>query len=117
MKKVIFILLLCIAQISFGQINLNNNTVFIDQNGLLNYNFVHGIASTDSIAYSVGATQNIYYKLNPTGADTLKDHESDGVYFIYDSIKINYAGDYRVHCWLNLSTSNASDKKGIEPLF
>ena len=84
-----------------------NKTINTDLkvNGDLKYEFIHGIASTDSIA-----VQNTYYKLNPVGADTLKEHESDGVQFPGDSIKILKAGDYLIICCLNLSTSGANDK-------
>ena len=82
----------------------------LNVSGQIKYNLIHGVASTDSIAYTVGGTQSVYYKLNPTGADTLKSHEEDGVSFPGDSAKVSMAGDYVVHCWLNLSTSGVNDK-------
>ena len=78
--------------------------------GDLTYEFIHGVASTDSIAFTTGSVQNTYYKLNPVGADTLKEHEVDGVLFPGDSIKILKAGDYLITCCLNLSTSVSNDK-------
>jgi len=110
MKKLILSILFLIPLIVSGQVYLNNNTVQISQTGDLKYDFTHGVSSTDSLTYSVGGTQNVYYKLNPTGADTLKDHEADNLKFNGDSVLIEVAGDYTVCCWLNLSTSNANDK-------
>lgn len=89
------------------RLRLNANVAI---SGNLSYNMVHGVASTDSIAWSTGTTSGVYYKLNPTGADTLKEHEADGVFFNGDSILIATAGHYKIMCWLNLSTSGASDK-------
>lgn len=93
------------------RIRLNGN---VNISGNLKYNYIHGVASTDSIAFTTGSTQNVYYKINPTGEDTLKDHEVVGVSFPGDSIKIATAGHYRVNCWLNLSTSGANDKVRVK---
>jgi len=78
--------------------------------GEIKYHLIHGVASTDSISFTTGSTQSVYYKLDPTGADTLKDHEQDGITFPGDSIKVSAAGDYVINCYINITTSNAADK-------
>lgn len=89
------------------RLRLNANTHI---SGDLTYTYIHGQASTDSISFTTGSTQSIYYKLNPTGADTLKSHEEVGVMFPGDSAKITVSGHYSVKCYLNISTSGANDK-------
>ena len=110
MKKILSTILILFSVVVNAQTPMKviNNDLSI--NGDLTYEFIHGIASTDSISFTTGATKNVYYKLNPTGADTLKDHEADGLLFTGDSIKILTAGDYLIMCYLNLSTSVSNDK-------
>jgi hypothetical protein len=117
MKKLLTILFIFCSVILYGQrydVNQGGTTTNIGGNtnisGELTYNYIHGVGSTDSINWSTGSVSNTYYKLAPTGADTLKPHEEDGVNFQGDSIKILSTGDYTIFCWLNLSTSGANDK-------
>ena len=110
MKKLLLTILILLSVVVNAQTPLKTINTDLKVNGDLKYEFIHGIASTDSIAFTTGSVQNVYYKLNPTGIDTLKEHESDGVQFPGDSIKILKAGDYLITCCLNLSTSVANDK-------
>ena len=105
MKKLLFILLF-IPVLCFGQLNINNNTVKISATGDITYNFMHGIGSADStVTYSIGGTQNVYYRISPT----MTIRESDGVTLVADSATIVTAGDYEVWCWVAATTSNAND--------
>jgi len=110
MKKLLSIILILLSVVVNAQTPMKEHNTDLKINGDIKYEFIHGIASTDSITFTTGAVQNKYYKLNPIGADTLKEHEADGVLFPGDSIKILKAGDYFITCCLNLSTSSANDK-------
>ena len=70
--------------------------------------YLHGVASADSVALSIGGTQNVYYKINTGGAMTA--HEADGLTIAGDSIKILTAGDYEIRFYIAATTSNANDK-------
>lgn len=74
----------------------------------LQYKFMHIAASSDSITgYSIGGTQNVYYKINIT---SFTNHDSVGVSLAGDSIKIQKAGDYYLYCDMISSTVNANDQ-------
>ena len=96
----------------------NDSTFWVDTKGGINstgdlkYNFIHCVGSADSlVSYSVGGTQNVYYKVNTTA---FVSREADGISIIGDSIKILTAGAYRVDCWLAATTSNANDKVRVK---
>ena len=110
MRQITIYILILVSVVVNAQTPLKTINTDLKVNGDLKYEFIHGIASTDSIAFTTGSVQNTYYKLNPVGADTLKEHEVDGVLFPGDSIKILKAGDYLITCCLNLSTSVSNDK-------
>ena len=94
-----------------ARLRINSDlTVTEDLNvtGDLTYDFIHADGSADSlVGFSVGGTQFVYYKI-ATGAMTW--HEADGVTAVADSVTIIAPGHYRVHCWLNATTSNANDQ-------
>ena len=110
MKKLLSTILILLSVVVNAQTPMKEHNTDLKVNGDIEYEFIHGVASTDSITFTTGAVQNRYYKLNPTGADTLKEHEADGLLFPGDSIKILKTGDYLITCCLNLSTSVANDK-------
>lgn len=110
MKKILSTILILFSVVVNAQTPMKEINNDLSINGDLTYEFIHGVASTDSITFTTGSVQNTYYKLNPVGADTLKEHEADGVLFPGDSVKILKAGDYLITCCLNLSTSGPNDK-------
>lgn len=75
--------------------------------GDVTYKYRHAVAHADSIiGYLVGGTQNIYYKVNPSGnaiTDTV------GITVAGDSIYIQKSGDYRIVYRISSSTTNAND--------
>lgn len=107
--KNIFLILLCALSFDImAQMKLNNNTVSIDATGDIKYNFLHAVGSADSLtAFSIGGTQNVYYKVNTGGA--MSWHECDGFTCAADSIKVLTAGDYLIMPVLSITTSNAND--------
>lgn len=79
----------------------------ITTTGLLTYKFCHAVGSADSINYTPTVTQNLYTKIN-TGSFVI--HDTLGITIRGDSLKVQYAGDYKVTCWMSATTSNANDK-------
>lgn len=114
MKKLITIIFIILSLVGYSQQGWNNNKIKSDTGGILTYKFIHGLASTDSISFTTGSTQFQYYKLNPTGADTLKEQDTLGIRFPGDSIKILYPGHYLIQPCINLSTSNPADKVRVK---
>jgi len=74
--------------------------------GDFTYDFIHGVGSADSIAWSTGTTQNYYYKINTTA---FVSHEADGLTIAGDSIQILTAGDYFINIALAVTTSVGND--------
>ncbi len=104
---------MCITlpMIASAQQNLWQNLVSISLFGDLTYQYRHAVGSADSIVgYSVGGTKDIYYKLAPT----FTTHEADSVTMAADSAVIITAGDYEIHCWLQVTTAGANDKIRIK---
>jgi len=95
-------------------INLESPSIHASGNvsfsGLLTYKFCHAVGSSDSINYTPIVTQNLYTKIN-TGVFAV--HDTLGIIIRGDSLKVQYAGDYKIHCWLSATTSNANDKLRI----
>jgi len=87
-------------------IGLSNPSVALQINGDLKYNFIHAVASADSIAWVSGSSQNVYYKIN-TGS--FVSHEADGITIAGDSMQVP-SGDYLVFIDLGTTTSNANDR-------
>lgn len=75
--------------------------------GYVNSKKVYAVGRADSINYTVGGTQNIFYKIN-TGALTIKD--TSWMFIRGDSIQVKVAGDYEVDVSMAATTSNANDK-------
>jgi hypothetical protein len=110
-KKLLSAMIVCITLTAQAQVNINNNLVKIDASGDLIYNFRHTVGSADSlVGYNVGALANVYYKLAPT----FTTREADGITMAADSVTLLVSGDYEIHCWLQLTTSAATDKLRIK---
>lgn len=84
---------------------------FVDQKGDIEYFYRHAAAGADSIAYTVGGTQNVFYKINTTA---LVIRDTLGVTVRGDSVLIQKSGDYWVSPDLAATTSNASDKLRVK---
>ena len=106
MKKLLLILFL-IPLACDAQTNLNNNTVQINNWGDLTYEFPHCVGSADSISYTVTLpSASVYRKIN---SGLISWHENDSIVGVGDSVHILLAGDYKVHMWISVTTSNQND--------
>jgi hypothetical protein len=85
--------------------------VEVASDGDLTYKYRHAVGRADSIAYTVGGTQNVFYKINTT-AISIKD--TVGITIRGDSVYIQKAGDYWIDIAIAVTTSNANDKLRIK---
>lgn len=84
----------------------------IKLNSDFKYHMSHAAGSANDVSsYSIGGTQNIYYKVDPSGFTW---REVDYITATGDSITITIPGDYNLFVNLAASTSNASDKLRIK---
>lgn len=119
MKKILIISLM-ICSVLFGQaikkplwrttavdtLSPTDMSTNVHLHGDLTYRFIRAVGSADSIAVSIGGTQNVYYKI-VTNAMTWR--ETDGLTCAGDSVTILTKGDYIVHAFLAVTTVNAND--------
>lgn len=98
MKNILLFFLL-LPLLSYSQLSVNND---------LEYNYIHAVGSADSLtSVSIGGTQNIYYKVNTSGA--MSWHECNGLTCAGDSIRIITPGHYLITPMLSITTSNIND--------
>lgn len=78
----------------------------LKMNSDLLYAMPHGVGSADSVIASIGGTQNVYYKINPT----FTAREQTNITLAADTATIAIAGDYEVWVFAAITTSNANDQ-------
>jgi len=83
----------------------------VEFKGMLKYKACHAKASADSINYTTGSVQNVFYKIN-TGSLVVKD--TLGITIRGDSIKIQYPGTYNIWPSIAAATSNSNDKLRVK---
>jgi len=91
-------------------VNADINIQSLRVNGDFTYNYIHEVGSADSVNFNTGTVQNKYYKI--AAGITWRNYM--GMLAAGDSVKVLKAGDYKVHCWISATTSNANDKIKIK---
>ena len=107
MKLQFIFILLFWPMLCFGQriTDTSKNPIAVRYPGDLTYNFVHFVASADSIDYTPTVSAGVYTKLLPV----MVAHENDGFTFADDSLTIITPGDYFINISVRFSGANAND--------